>query len=140
MKVALTDRGVQQLLPPAQGRLEVRDTKIPGLALRITPNGVKTWTVLWHAGRQTRRHAIGPYPAVTLASARDWARQVLADAARGVDPGAERTAARLAPTVAAFAEEYMALPVDEVAARPAYGAAGLLQTPARQEWSRHGGP
>jgi len=33
MKATLTDQHVAQLLPPTTGRLEVRDAKVPGLAL-----------------------------------------------------------------------------------------------------------
>ncbi len=41
MKVALTDRAIAKLVAPATGRLEVLDTKMPGLALRVGPfNGL----------------------------------------------------------------------------------------------------
>jgi len=103
MKTTLTDRAVARLVPPKQGRLEVLDAKMPGLALRVTPRGHKSWTVTWHQGRRARRHAIGAYPALTLATARDKARQVPAGLARGEDPIAARFEARFAPTVAALA-------------------------------------
>ena len=103
MKATLTNRSVAQLVPPTAGRLEVLDAKMPGLALRITPSGHKSWTVVWHQGRQARRHAIGVYPALTLATAREKARQVLAGLARGEDPIAARTEARFAPTVGTLA-------------------------------------
>jgi integrase len=107
MKIALTDRTVSQVVPPQQGRLEVFDTKMPGLALRVAPSGHKSWTVVWHRGRQTRRYAFGSYPAVTLASAREQARQVLAGIARGEDPAAERASTRFVPTIAALAKDYI---------------------------------
>lgn len=107
MKDTLTDRGIAKLVAPERGRLEVLDTKMPGLALRVAPSGRKTWTVVWHRGRQTRRFAFATYPAVTLATARDRARQILADLARGVDPVAKRAQTRLAPTVAGLAAEYV---------------------------------
>ena len=50
--------------------------RLPGLALRVTDSGKKTWTVVWHQGRQTRRYAFGAYPAITLVSAREKAQQV----------------------------------------------------------------
>ncbi len=50
MKTTLTDRAVARLVPPKQGRLEVLDAKMPGLALRVTPRGHKSWTVTWHPG------------------------------------------------------------------------------------------
>jgi hypothetical protein len=48
MRVKLTDRTVKQLVPPAQGRVEVFDPKTPGLAIRVSVSGRKTWTVVWH--------------------------------------------------------------------------------------------
>ena len=107
MKTILTDRAVTKLVAPERGRREVLDAKMPGLALRITPSGHKSWTVVWHQGRRARRYAIGTYPALTLATAREQARQVLAGLARGEDPIAARTEARFAPTVAALAAEYI---------------------------------
>src|SRR5262245_33082773 len=104
MKVALTDRGIGKLvkLASAGRRLEVLDTKMPGLALRVTPNGKRTWTVLWHQGRQTRRYAFGEYPTLPLVTAREKARQILAGLADGHDPVAARIEERCAPTVAAL--------------------------------------
>ncbi len=62
-RLAMTDRGIAKLVAPARGRLEVLDTKMPGLALRVAPSGKKTWTVVWHQRRQTRRYAFATYPA-----------------------------------------------------------------------------
>ena len=107
MKLALTDRSIAKLVAPEGGRLEVLDTKMPGLALRVASGGKRTWTVVWHQGRQTRRFAFGAYPTVTLASAREEARQLLAGIARGEDPATARTERRSAPTVTALAEDYI---------------------------------
>src|SRR5439155_20531163 len=103
----LNDRAVTKLEAPEHGRLEVLDAKMPGHALRITPRGHKSWTVVWHQDRRARRHAIGTYPAMTLATAREKARQVLAGLARGEDPIAARTDARFAPTFTALAADYI---------------------------------
>jgi integrase len=107
MKVALTDRAVAKLVAPAGGRLEALDAKMPGLAIRVAPSGKKTWTVVWHRGRQTRRYAFATYPAVPLVTARERARQILADIAQGNDPVATRVEQRCAPTVAALAADYI---------------------------------
>jgi Arm DNA-binding domain len=71
-KINLTDRAVAKLVAPERGRLEVPDAKMPGLVIRVAPSGKKTWTVVWHKGRQTRRYAIAAYPAVSLATAREY--------------------------------------------------------------------
>jgi hypothetical protein len=109
MKVALTDRGIARLakLASAGRRLEVLNTKMPGLALRVTPSGKRTWTVVWHQSRQTRRYAFGEYPTLPLVRACEKARQILAGVADGNDPGAARIEQRCAPTVAALAADYI---------------------------------
>src|SRR5436309_5198459 len=107
MRVKLTDRTVKQLVPPAQGRVEVFDAKTPGLAVRVSAGGRKTWTFVWHRNGRVRRLALGTYPAVSLAAARERARQNLAAVARGEDPIAERASERHAPTVAALAADYI---------------------------------
>ena len=46
----LTARTVDSIKPTGR-RAECRDTKAPGLALRVTPNGAKSWTVRYrHCG------------------------------------------------------------------------------------------
>ena len=45
MRNKLTDRYLQSLKPPAAGRLEIVDTDAPGLVLRVTPNGIKSWAI-----------------------------------------------------------------------------------------------
>ena len=39
----LTDLFVERAKPPARGRVEYFDAAFPGLALRITDNGGKSW-------------------------------------------------------------------------------------------------
>ncbi len=67
-RVNLRDRFV------ASARSSVRvvyfDTKTRGLALRVTPAGVKTWVFVYRAGGRPKWLTLGSYPAVTLASAR----------------------------------------------------------------------
>ncbi len=53
MKKKLTEIAVQKLAPEAGKRLEVFDTLTPGLALRITEGGKKSWSVMYRvAGRE----------------------------------------------------------------------------------------
>ncbi len=105
MKLVLTDRSIRKLVAPEPGRLEVLDAKQPGLALRVTQNGKKTWTVVWHQGRQTRRHA----PASIRPSR--WRPPGSASAPcqyrAGRRPRMARIAKRVAPTVAALAADFV---------------------------------
>jgi integrase len=72
-----------------------RITDERGLYLEIAPNGGKYWRFKYRFGAKEKRLAIGVYPEVTLKVARekrDEARMALRE---GVDPSAEKKAARL---------------------------------------------
>jgi hypothetical protein len=90
-----TDRYLQTVKAPAIGRIEMLDTEAPGLVLRVTPNGVKSWAIRFRPkGGVQRRSTFGTYPAISLADARSRAKDIAAAAARGIDlPGQENEAA-----------------------------------------------
>jgi integrase len=99
----LTDGYLRAVSPPATGRLEIRDTRVRGLILRITANATFTWSARTRTedGRQTRPK-LGTWPAMGIAEARKRALAVLSDIQQGGDPVvAKQTAraARLLPTV-----------------------------------------
>ncbi len=67
-----------------------------GLYLEVSPAGGKLWRLKYRFHGKEKRLALGIYPAVPLAKARekrDEARKLLAD---GIDPGAHRKAAKAA--------------------------------------------
>lgn len=86
-KFNFTDEKLRKICPPAKGRLLVYDTKQPGLAMRITPAGTKTFKVsAWDQKRKRSTDVtIGTYPKVTLGKARELALQLTNDLANGVD-------------------------------------------------------
>ena len=102
----LTDRLIKSIKPSSK-RVEYVDTKVPGLALRITPNGMKTWAVRYrHRGRQ-RRLTLGSLDVITLAKARERVRDLLHQASKGADPATEKQAGRKAETVGELADLYI---------------------------------
>lgn len=89
----LSDAAIRALKPTAK-RFEVRDGLRPGLALRVEPDGRRTWTFRY-GDRGTRRVTLGPLtPAFGLAKARAAANRVLAQVSEGRDPAAERAEVR----------------------------------------------
>ena len=68
----LTVRFLNALKPRAT-RYEVHDTIRQGLALRVTPSGVKSWTFRYRYRGNPERLTIGRYPDVTLEAAREAA-------------------------------------------------------------------
>jgi hypothetical protein len=92
MRHKLTDRYIQTVKPPITGRLVVADTEVTGLSLRVTPNGVRSFLVRYRPRRQPQKSwtVPGTYPEVTLATARQKAREIVAAAKGGVDLVSER--------------------------------------------------
>lgn len=98
MKKKLTEMAVDKMNPVAGQRLEVFDTLTPGLALRVTEAGKKSWSVMYRvAGRgdggnrgALRRMTLGAYPLIDLKAARDKARAAIDLADRGDDPADQR--------------------------------------------------
>jgi integrase len=120
----LTDRYIETLKPPNAGRLDVTDTKVRGLVLRLTAastrhaKGLKIWAVRYRPkGGGQLRETIGEYgkePGISLAKARARALEVIAAAAGGKDLPAEqaqqrrRDAARVR-TLGELINEYVAV-------------------------------
>jgi integrase len=71
MKRRLTALSVERIKPPANGRLDVFDIGYPGLALRASYGGSKTWCAFVRAGGRQRRIKLGEWPGMTLAEARE---------------------------------------------------------------------
>lgn len=91
--MSLTDTAVRQCKPrPKTYRLADEH----GLYLEITPNGSRYWRLKYRFAGKEKRLALGVYPTVTLARARNdalEARRLLRD---GIDPGARKRERKLA--------------------------------------------
>jgi integrase len=104
---SLSVRFVASLRAPAVGRIEVFDAVVPGLSVRITDRGVKSWSCRYRHHGRTRRVTLGRVSAVGLSEARDRARDLLHEARDGADPATMKRERRAAPTVAAVAADYL---------------------------------
>lgn len=69
---------------------------VSGLLLQITPNGGRSWLLRVQVGGKRREIGLGGYPDVTLAMARDRAREAKDKIRNGIDPVEERRALRAA--------------------------------------------
>ena len=89
---------------------------VPGLALQVLASGGRTWILRAVIGNRRREMGLGGYPGVTLALARESAREARELIRRGIDPieaaKEAREALKVTPTVAytfkAAAEAYIA--------------------------------
>src|SRR5688572_33318827 len=86
---AFTARGLDALNPQAT-RYEVFDALTPGLAIRVTPSGHKSWVLLYRHHGRLRRLTLGRYPDRGLAGARKEALNARGRVLDGADPAAEK--------------------------------------------------
>ena len=89
-KRALTAASVDRIKPPASGQAEYFDKGFPGLALRISYGGGKSFVFFYRIGGKLRRMTLGTYPAISLAQARQAWRDARQDVAAGRDPAQVR--------------------------------------------------
>ncbi|MBI1364958.1 MAG: DUF4102 domain-containing protein [Alphaproteobacteria bacterium] len=61
-----------------------------GLYLAITPNGAKSWRMVYRFGGRQRRLVLGRYPALGLSDAREKWREARKTLANGLDPSNEK--------------------------------------------------
>jgi integrase len=80
---------------------------VPGLLMHVAPTGSKYWVLRYSTGEirtsstgkpfaARRDYGIGPYPEITLAQAREKAREVRGQLREGIEPVETRNAARAA--------------------------------------------
>jgi integrase len=107
--VTFTDPFLRNLQPRSV-QFEVRDAKVTGLLVRVSPGRTKTFGLWYRIFGKPRRMTLGRYPALTLAEARIRARVALDLVSQGRDPAAEKQkvrenySSRLVPVIV---EEYV---------------------------------
>lgn len=69
---------------------------VAGLILEVSPTGGKTWILRVRMGSKRREIGLGGYPSTSLAEARQKARDTREAIGKGVDPVAEKQAAKAA--------------------------------------------
>jgi len=88
---------VKRLQHPGVGRnVTFAVGGVSGLLMQITPNGGRTWLLKTTVGNRRREIGLGGFPDVTLAQARERAREAKDQIRQGIDPIEERKAAKAA--------------------------------------------
>jgi integrase len=101
----MTDRWAAGL-QAGEKRCEWTDMVVPGLRLRVTPSGEKTFAVVYRQGPRVRRLTLGRFPLLGLAEAREMARSTLAAVIQGADPAGDKQSARKAITWGDLVDTY----------------------------------
>src|SRR5262245_14136613 len=84
----LTAQFVERAKPPAAGQVDLFDRGYPGLALRLSYGGTKSWIYFHRVGGKQKRLGLGTYPDTKLAEARDAWRAAREALKVGRDPAA----------------------------------------------------
>ncbi len=108
--MALTDTTVRNLKPQQK---PYKKSDGEGLYLLVTPDGSKLWRLAYRFAGKQKALALGSYPAVTLAMAREAKLEAKRLLAQGVDPSekrkADKRAAAAARTFGEVADEWFAI-------------------------------
>jgi hypothetical protein len=68
---SLTAAAAERIKPPSTGQVDHFDRGFPGLALRVSYGGGKSWVFFYRIAGRLRRMTLGTYPALSLAEARE---------------------------------------------------------------------
>lgn len=102
-----TDRWLQSpALAPSAGRAEFVDGLCPGLHLRVTAQGTRTFSVMYRSDGKLLRRTIGRYPRVSLSNSRAAALGFLRKAKDEADDRVTRPEAAPPITYAELVEDY----------------------------------
>jgi integrase len=128
---ALTAAAVLRIKPPAGGQADYFDKGYPGLALRVSYGGAKTWVYFYRLhGGKLRRLSLGRFPAMELAGARTAWQDARKAVGKGENPARRKPVA--AGTFAAIADEW--LKRDQKANRSHDEVKRVLDRDVKPEW------
>jgi integrase len=106
-KYRFTDRWLQSpALIPTEGRAEFVDGLCPGLHLRVTIQGTRTFSAMYRVNGKLIRQTIGRYPRVSLSSARAAALDMMRTAQDGAGARERRSRAPCTVTYGELVEVY----------------------------------
>jgi integrase len=89
-KTSLTAASVERIKPPMAGQVDHFDRGYPGLSLRVSYGGKRTWMLLFRHGGKFHRMTLGTFPVMGLAEARAAWRDARAEVEAGRDPRSKR--------------------------------------------------
>ena len=90
-----TDRQIAALKPKTS-RYEKKEPGRTGLGIRVTANGLKSWTFIYRFDGKQKRMVFGAYPQMGVAKAHGALADARGKLRDGIDPGAAVAEARRA--------------------------------------------
>lgn len=106
----LTKRFVEGVQPDAKEELLIWDVEIKGFGVRVYPTGRRTYFVQYrNEYHRTRRKKIGVHGQVTTEQAREMAKSILGDVAKGEDPSKETRERKLKASMSDLCADYLTI-------------------------------
>ena len=106
--INFTKANLEALPSPASGRAEYQDAKTPGLKIRVTQTGAKTFSVVKRVkGGQPLRVSLSRFPEMSIEQARRQAAVILAEIAEGGNPSEVKRALKGEFTFAELFARYL---------------------------------
>ena len=93
-RLKLTEQRIANLAEPQEGVAYIYDTVTPSLAIRVASTGARSFVVVKKINGKAQRITLGRSPGLRLDDARQAARTISGEIAKGNDPVALRKAAR----------------------------------------------
>ena len=107
MKALINDSLVKKLQPPTERRYEITwDSKLPSFGVCITSGGTVSFLLDYRVQQKHRRVKLGRYPALSVAAAREKAKNWQGQVTEKKDPGVKQQA-NGQPTMMQLADEYL---------------------------------
>lgn len=104
----LTKRFVESIPPHEKDELLLWDSELKGFGIRVFPTGRRTYFVQYrNQFGSTRRKKIGVHGHITADQAREEAKRLLGDVAKGKDPSQDHQNEKIKPTFEKLAAEYL---------------------------------
>src|SRR3954468_8858756 len=113
--IKINQETIKGLRPPTEGRTYYWDSDVAGFGLRISEKGKRTWVAQFRAGGKLVMQTLGTTAELKVSDARARALKSKLAARDGVNPNANKRAAKLALKVEAEKQKQRSLTVAEAA-------------------------
>lgn len=98
---------IESLPIPTNGRMEYRDSTTPGLVLRVTSNGSKSFNLVRRMNGSFARVTLGAFPDVTVEQVQKRVRELQGQIVQGIDPRELKRTSREEPTLGDLFKHWM---------------------------------
>ena len=75
MKREITQLLYDRITPPKEGRITITDKHLPGLYLRVSASGAKSWSTMYRVGGKQIKETLGTYRTSPTRGGERWSHE-----------------------------------------------------------------